>query len=98
MATCFQRLIMLALPTMVFLSFVSCKKAAMPGEPTVSSNNLQSVTLSAAGGNHNDSIVTLCNQVWMVKNLDVSTYRDGTLIPRIDDIVAWDTIRFGAYC
>jgi uncharacterized protein (TIGR02145 family) len=93
-----RRVTRLALASIIVLWFVSCKKAAMPGETKLSTDNLQSVTLSAAGGNHNDSIVTICNQVWMVKNLDVSTYRDGTPIPRIDDYIAWDTIRFGAYC
>jgi uncharacterized protein (TIGR02145 family) len=28
-------------------------------------------------------LVTICDQDWMVKNLDVSTYRDGTLIPQV---------------
>jgi uncharacterized protein (TIGR02145 family) len=43
------------------------------------------------------SSVTICNQIWTDKNLDVSTYRDGTVIPKVDD-ATWSTLTTGAYC
>jgi uncharacterized protein (TIGR02145 family) len=43
------------------------------------------------------SSVTIGNQKWTDKNLDVSTYRDGTVIPKVDD-ATWSTLTTGAYC
>jgi len=33
--------------------------------------------------------VTICGQIWMQKNLDVSTYRNGDPIPQVTDEAAW---------
>jgi uncharacterized protein (TIGR02145 family) len=41
--------------------------------------------------------VTIGNQIWTNKNLDVSTYRDGTVIPKVDD-ATWGNLTTGAYC
>src|ERR1035437_7888307 len=42
--------------------------------------------------------VTICSQVWMLKNLDVSTYRNGDLIPKVTDPTAWSALTTGAWC
>ncbi|CAN5406332.1 hypothetical protein BH10BAC3_BH10BAC3_39660 [soil metagenome] len=42
--------------------------------------------------------VTICNQVWMQKNLDVSKYRNGDDIPQVTDPVAWASLTTGAWC
>ena len=42
--------------------------------------------------------VRIGNQVWMKRNLDVSTYRDGTVIPEITDQDTWDNLNTGAWC
>jgi len=42
--------------------------------------------------------VTICNQIWTNKNLDVSTYRNGDPIPKISDSASWVTLTTGAYC
>ena len=42
--------------------------------------------------------VTICTQVWMLKNLDVSTYRNGDLIPKVTDPTAWSILTTGAWC
>ena len=42
--------------------------------------------------------VTICNQVWATKNLDVTTYSDGTVIPQIDNQYFWATLTTGAWC
>jgi uncharacterized protein (TIGR02145 family) len=42
--------------------------------------------------------VTICNQIWMQKNLDVSTYRNGDNIPQETDPTAWASLTTGAWC
>ena len=42
--------------------------------------------------------VTVCSQVWMLKNLDVSTYRNGDPIPLVTDNTQWSLLTTGAYC
>ena len=42
--------------------------------------------------------VTICNQVWMTKNLDVNTYPNGDPIPKITDPSIWASLTTGAYC
>jgi uncharacterized protein (TIGR02145 family) len=37
-------------------------------------------------------------QTWTTKNLDVTTYSDGTVIPQVTDPVAWDMLTTGAWC
>ena len=40
----------------------------------------------------------ICNQVWMLKNLDVSNYRNGDLIPQVTDPTQWANLTTGAWC
>jgi uncharacterized protein (TIGR02145 family) len=42
--------------------------------------------------------VTICNQDWMVKNLDVSKYRNGDDIPQVTDPTEWSGLTTGAWC
>ncbi len=42
--------------------------------------------------------IPICNQVWMKKNLDVATYRNGDIIPQITDPTAWSNLTTGAWC
>ena len=42
--------------------------------------------------------VTICNQVWATRNLDVTTYRNGDPIPQVTDIGQWGTLTTGAWC
>lgn len=46
----------------------------------------------------NDPSVSVCCQRWMTKNLDVATYRNGDLIPKVTDNSAWLALTTGAYC
>ena len=48
-----------------------------------------------------DSLLTgvnICSQLWMSKNLDVSIYRNGDPIPRVDNSTTWAGLTTGAYC
>ena len=43
-------------------------------------------------------IVTICNQVWTTKNLDVARFRNGEPIPKVTDPAAWAALTTAAYC
>ena len=43
-------------------------------------------------------LVTICDQDWMVKNLDVDHYRNGDPIPQVTDLTAWVGLTTGAWC
>jgi uncharacterized protein (TIGR02145 family) len=42
--------------------------------------------------------VTICDQVWMVKNLDVDHYRNGDPIPQVTNGAEWCSATTGAWC
>lgn len=42
--------------------------------------------------------VTIGTQVWTSKNLDVTTYSDGTPIPQVTDQTQWANLKTGAWC
>ena len=42
--------------------------------------------------------VTICNQVWRIYNLSVSTYRNGDSIPQVTDGAQWSALTTGAWC
>jgi uncharacterized protein (TIGR02145 family) len=42
--------------------------------------------------------VTIGTQVWTSKNLNVSTYRNGDVIPQVQDKQAWAKLTTGAWC
>ena len=42
--------------------------------------------------------VTIGSQVWTSKNLDVATYRNGDVIPQVQDPNAWAKLTTGAWC
>lgn len=49
-------------------------------------------------GNIYPSIVTSCGQTWVSKNLSVSRYKDGTVIPQVTDATTWANMTTGAWC
>ena len=42
--------------------------------------------------------VTIGTQAWTTKNLDVATYRNGDVIPQVQDQNAWASLSTGAWC
>ncbi len=42
--------------------------------------------------------VRICNQTWTTKNLNVSRYRNGDIIPQITDATQWSNLTTGAWC
>jgi len=43
-------------------------------------------------------VITICNQVWVQKNLNVSRYSNGDPIPNVTDNLQWATLTTGAWC
>jgi uncharacterized protein (TIGR02145 family) len=42
--------------------------------------------------------VVIGNQIWMLKNLNVTRYRNGDIIPQVQDQNEWSTLTTGAWC
>ena len=60
-------------------------------------------TMATSSSSSSDSIgvnevVWIGCNAWMTKNLNVSTYRDGTTIPQVNNAAMWDTLTTGAWC
>ena len=60
--------------------------------------DMDSITFKRPVVNTNTLQVTICTQVWATKNLDVTTYSDGTVIPQVTDPSAWANLTTGAWC
>ncbi len=71
--------------------------------PNNNGNNTNNVTytqgpnVSDFDGNVYPS-VTNCNQTWTAKNLNVSHYRNGDVIPQVTDSAQWANLTTGAWC
>ena len=72
----------------IFILSGGCKK---------NDDNPTDVTVTDVDGNVYHT-VTIGTQVWMVENLKVTKYRDGTVIPNVTDSAAWSGLSSGAYC
>ena len=44
------------------------------------------------------TIIKICDQTWMDKNLNVSNYRNGDTIPQVKDQKTWQSLTTGAWC
>jgi uncharacterized protein (TIGR02145 family) len=72
---------------------------------TVTATNAAGISSASAASNSvtpkvfdNLPSIIIDSQIWTSKNLDVSTYRDGTAIPRVVDGATWAALTTGAYC
>ena len=45
-----------------------------------------------------DGEVQIGSQIWMTKNLNVSHYRNGDIIPQVTDPTQWLNLTTGAWC
>lgn len=60
-------------------------------------NNNNNAIVNDIDGNNYET-VSICNQVWMKSNLNVSKYTDGTPIPQVTDQNQWTNLTTGAWC
>ena len=58
--------------------------------------NTQSISLTRP--TENDLTINIDTQTWMLKNLDVSKYRNGDPIPQVTNPTAWAKLTTGAWC
>jgi uncharacterized protein (TIGR02145 family) len=72
---------------------------------TVTATNAAGISSASAASNSvtpkvfdNLPSIIIDSQIWTSKNLDVSTYRDGTAIPKVVDGATWAALTTGAYC
>ena len=63
-------------------------------EDSTSTEKVEGSTESTESG----AVVTIGSQVWTSKNLDVATYRNGDVIPQVQDASAWSKLKTGAWC
>ena len=65
---------------------------------------VRAYAISSAGTAYGNEVnfltpyLTIGTQVWRVKNLDVSTYRNGDPIPKVTDNSVWNSLTTGAWC
>jgi uncharacterized protein (TIGR02145 family) len=64
---------------------------------TVNGVKSESVDFTLTGATSGE-YVTIGSQVWMKKNLDVVRYRNGDLIPQVNDSTQWANLKTGAWC
>jgi uncharacterized protein (TIGR02145 family) len=72
--------------------FSSC--GASPSSDSTSTEKVEGSTESTESG----GVVTIGTQVWTSQNLDVATYRNGDVIPQVQDPNAWANLTTGAWC
>jgi uncharacterized protein (TIGR02145 family) len=100
------------LPLLAILLFAACKKAdkitVCHYDVVTGTSKTIEVSQNALAGHlkHGDLLgdcpavltTTICDQDWMVKNLDVTTYRNGDPIPQVTDPTTWAALTTGAWC
>jgi uncharacterized protein (TIGR02145 family) len=79
--------LLLICSTNVFL--LSCSKEESNTNKSLSMKVKQPITVSQ---------VKIGNQVWTTKNLNVTVYRNGDLIPQVQDAAQWVNLTTGAWC
>ena len=70
-------------------------------EVTITTSNYsytQGPNVTDVDGNVYSSFTTSCGQTWTSKNLNVSTYRNGDVIPQVTDPTQWANLTTGAWC
>jgi uncharacterized protein (TIGR02145 family) len=95
-----QKPLMNASPDTMFIGGVLNLQNNMvvSGNVDITGAIIQDSTKIADVDGNNYRIVKIGTMVWLKDNLKTTKYRDGTPIPRINGITAWDTTLVGAYC
>jgi uncharacterized protein (TIGR02145 family) len=80
----------------IFLVSITCLmlQSCSSGD---SDNNTSTTSVSDVDGNVYQT-VTICNQTWTKTNLNVSKYRNGDVIPQVQDATQWASLTTGAWC
>jgi uncharacterized protein (TIGR02145 family) len=65
---------------------------------SIKSTDMDSITFKRPTPVVSINQVTICNQIWSTRNLDVTTYSDGTPIPQVTTTADWANLTTGAWC
>jgi len=92
------------LPLCLILVFSSCKKQGC-NNPNANNYNSSATedngnctyTLMDIEGNSYGA-KSIGNQIWMTENLKVKKYRNGDIIPQVQDPLQWSQLTTGAWC
>jgi uncharacterized protein (TIGR02145 family) len=77
-----------------FFIAIGCSNSTDSNENTNPNTN---ATVTDVDGNIYQTI-TICNQVWAQKNLQVSHYKNGDIVPQVTDATQWKNLTTGAWC
>src|ERR1022692_3588166 len=83
--------------TIIALFFISCNKSNTNQTPPSVPGCIAGTGVTDVSGNVYTS-VKIGTQEWMVENLKVTKYRDGTPIPNIMTGNQWQSLTTGAWC
>lgn len=72
------------------------KSGQLIAHHSIKEADLDSITFKRPEANL--PFVTICNQIWSTRNLDVTTYSDGTPIPQVIDATQLSNANYGAWC
>jgi uncharacterized protein (TIGR02145 family) len=87
------------LSTGVCTNYIDILLAPLPTTTTTSSSTSTSTSTSTTTSTTTTvPLVTICDQIWTLENLDVTTYRNGDPIPQVTDPNVWETLTTGAWC
>lgn len=77
---------------------VWCTDCDTSGQMQVFNGSSWTNMIGSAAAKPIPPFLIICGQTWMKKNLDVSRYRNGDIIPEVEDAVQWQTLTTGAWC
>ena len=84
-----NNLILVTLLAITAILFSSFGASSFSGSPSTEKVEGSTESTESVG------MVTIGSQVWTSKNLDVATYRNGDIIPQVQDQEAWATLTTG---
>jgi uncharacterized protein (TIGR02145 family) len=82
----------------VIILFAACNESSTPDPGTAPTTTVTKESSTPDTGTAPKTTVTIGTQVWMLKNLDVSIYKNGDTIPQVTDPEAWASLTNGAWC
>jgi uncharacterized protein (TIGR02145 family) len=84
---------------LVIVFIIGCSSTNNSDVETSTYNYTQGANITDIDGNSYPTIVTNCNnQTWMQKNLNVSHFRNGDVIPQVTNTNTWTNLTTPAWC
>src|SRR5262245_42075520 len=82
----------------LMLLAISCKKESNTIQSSGNTGESTTQTLSSDASELGAGAVKIGKQVWKIKNLNVSHYRNGDPIPQVKNNAKWAALTTGAWC